>query len=254
MDSNHLILCHSLLLLPSTFPNIKVYSSESVISIRWPKYWRFSFNISPSNEYSGLISFRIKWLDLLVFQETLKNLLQHHSSKASIFQCSASFIVQLSHPYITTWKIIALTGQIFVSKVMSLFFNMLFRFFIAFLQSCPTLCDPIECSLPGSSVHAILQARILEWGAWSSSGPVLIPQPGPLCPWTTEWSPGHATASRATPAREGHLPGCWPWWNETTRPRGGEEDQWGSRINSNSSWTTVPRQRPLEANRLQTCC
>ena len=104
MPSNHLILCHPLFLLPSIFPSIKVFSSESALCIRWPKYWRFSFSISPSNEYSGLISFRIDWFDLLAVQGTLKNLLQHHSSKASGLQCSAFFIVQLSHPYMTTEK------------------------------------------------------------------------------------------------------------------------------------------------------
>ena len=109
MPSNHLILCHPLLLLPSVFPSIRVFSSESVLHIRWPKCWSFSFSISPSNEYSGLISFRMDWLDLLEVKGTLKSLLQHHSSKASILQCSAFFIVQLSHPYITTGKTIALT-------------------------------------------------------------------------------------------------------------------------------------------------
>ena len=118
MLSNHLILCHPLLLLPSIFPSIRVFSSESVL---WPKYWSFSFSISASNEYSGLISFRIDWFDLLAVQGTLKNLLQHHSSKASILQCSAFFTVQLSHPYMTTGKTIALTRQTFVRKVMSAF-------------------------------------------------------------------------------------------------------------------------------------
>ena len=111
MPSNHLILCHPLLLLPSIFPSIRVFSDESVFCIRWPKYWSFSLNISPSNEHSGLISFRMNWLDLLAVQGTLKSLLQHHSSKASILQCSASFILQLSHPYMTTGKTIALTRQ-----------------------------------------------------------------------------------------------------------------------------------------------
>ena len=133
MPSNHLILCHPLLLLPSIFPSIRVFSNESLLRIRWPKYWSFSFSISPSNEYSGLISFRMDWLDLLAVQGTLKSLLQHHSSKASILQCSAFFIVQLSHPYMTTGKTIALTIQTFVSKVMSLLFNMLSRLVIAFL-------------------------------------------------------------------------------------------------------------------------
>ena len=133
MLSNDLILCHPLLLLPSTFPNISVISNESVLHIRWPKYWSFSFNISPSNEYSGLISFRIDWLDLLEVQVTLKGLLQHHSSKASILWCSIFFIVHLSHPYMTTGKTIALTRWTFVGKVMSLLFNMLSRLVIAFL-------------------------------------------------------------------------------------------------------------------------
>ena len=123
MPSNHLILCHPLLLPPSIFPNIRIFSNESVLCIRWPKYWSFSFSISPSNEYSGLSSFRMDWLDLLVAQGTLKSLLQHHSSKASILQCSDFFIVQLSHPYMTTGKTITLTRWTFVGKVMSLLFN-----------------------------------------------------------------------------------------------------------------------------------
>ena len=125
MPSNHLILCRSLLLLPSIPPSIRVFSSESVHRIRWPKYWSFNFNISPSNEHPGLISFRMDWLDLLAVQGTLKSLLQHHSSKASILQCSAFFRVQLSHPYMTTGKTIALTRWTFVGKVMSLLLNML---------------------------------------------------------------------------------------------------------------------------------
>ena len=133
MPTNHLILCHSLLLLPSIFPSVRVFSSESVFHIRWPKYWSFSFSISPSNEHPGLISFRMDWLDLLAVQGTLKSLLQHHSSKASILQHSAFFIVQLSHLYMTTGKTTALTRQTFASKVMSLLFSMLSRFFIAFL-------------------------------------------------------------------------------------------------------------------------
>ena len=128
---NHLILCCFLLLLPSIFPSIKVFPIESVLRIRWPKYW--SFSISPSNEYSGLISFRIDWFDLLAFQRTLKSLLQHHSSKASILRCSAFFIVQLSHPYMTTGKTIALTRWTFVGKVLSMVFHMLSWFVIAFL-------------------------------------------------------------------------------------------------------------------------
>ena len=132
MPSNKLILCHPLLLLPSIFPSIRVFSDESILHIRWPKYWSFSFNISPSNEYSGLISFRMDWLDLLVVQGTLKSLLQHHSSKTSIL-CSAVFIVQLLHPYTTTGKTIALTRWTFVDKVMSLLFNMLSRLVITSL-------------------------------------------------------------------------------------------------------------------------
>ena len=133
MPSSHLILCHPLLLLPSIFPRIRGFSSESVLRIRRPKYWSFSFSISPSNLCSGLISFRMDWLDLLAVQGTLRSLLQHHSSKASVLQCSAFFIVQLSHPYMTTGKTIALTRQIFVGKIMSLLFNMLSSFVIAFL-------------------------------------------------------------------------------------------------------------------------
>ena len=133
MSFNHLILCCPLLLLPSTFSSIRVFSNESVLHIRWPNYWSFSFSISPSSEYTGLISFRINWLDLLAVQGTLKSLFQHHSSKASILQCSAFIIVQLSHPYMTTGKTIALTRWTFVGKVMSLLFNMLSRLVIAFL-------------------------------------------------------------------------------------------------------------------------
>jgi len=184
MPSNYLILCHPLLLLPSIFPSIRVFSKESVLLIRWPNDWNFSFSISPSNEYSGLISFRMDWFDLLAIQGTLKSLLQHHSSSASVLQCSAFFMVQLSHPYMTTGKAIALTRWTFVSKVMSLLFNMLSRFVIAFLPrnkclfnfiAAVTICSDFgalenkltsvesSCSLPGSSVHGIPQARILEW-------------------------------------------------------------------------------------------
>ena len=133
MPSNHLILCCPLLLVPSIFPSIRVFSSESALCIRWPKYWSFTFSISPSSEYSGLISFRMDWLDLLAVQGTLKSLLQHHSSKTSIVQCSAFFIVQLSHSYMTTRKTIALTRRTFVGKVMSLLLNMLSRLVIIFL-------------------------------------------------------------------------------------------------------------------------
>ena len=134
MPYNHLILCCPLLLLPSIFPNITVFSNESVLPIRWPKYWSFIFSISSSNEYSGLISFRMDWLDLLAVQGSLRSLLQHHNSKASILRCPAFFMIQISHPYMTTGKTIALTRWTFVSKVMSLLFNTLSRFVIAFLQ------------------------------------------------------------------------------------------------------------------------
>ena len=132
MPSNQLILCRPLLLLPSIFPSIRAFSNESILHIRWPKYWSFIFIISPSNEYSGVISFRMYWLDLLAVQGTLKSLLQHHSSKASILWCSAFVMVRLSHTYMTTGKIIALTILTFVSKMMSLFLNMLSRFVTAF--------------------------------------------------------------------------------------------------------------------------
>jgi len=154
MPSNHLILCCPLLLPPLIFPSIRVFSSESVLHIRWPKYWSFSFSISPSNEHLGLISFRIDLLDLLAVQGTLKSLLQHHSSKASVLQRSAFFIVQLSHPYMTTGKTIALTRRTFVGKVMSLVFNMLSRLIIAFL--------------PGS------KHLLISW-LWSLSAVILEP-------------------------------------------------------------------------------
>ena len=145
MISNHLILCHPLLLLPSIPPSIRVFSSESALRIRWPKYWSFSFSISPSNEQPGLTSFRMDWLDLFVVQGTLKSLLQHHSSKASILRCSAFFTVQLSHPYMTTRKTIALTRWTFVDKVMSLLFNMLSRLVITFLpRSKPLLISWLQ--------------------------------------------------------------------------------------------------------------
>ena len=133
MPSNYLIFCRPLLLLPSIFPSITVFSNESVLPIKWPRYWSFSFSISPSSDYSGLTSFSMDWLDLLAVQGTLKSLLQHHSSKASILRHSAFFLVQLSHPYLTTGKTIALTRQTFVGKVMSLLFNMLSRLVITFL-------------------------------------------------------------------------------------------------------------------------
>ena len=152
MPSSHLILCRPLLLLPTIPPSIRVFSNESALRIRWLKYWSFSFNISPSNEHPGLIFFRMDWLDLLAVQGTLKSLLQHHSSKASILQSSAFFIVQLSHPYMTTGKTIALTTT-----------------FAKSLQLCPTLCNPTDGSPTGSSVPGILQARTLEWVAISFS-------------------------------------------------------------------------------------
>ena len=155
MPTNHLILCCPLLLLPSLFPSIRVFSNESVLHIRWPKYWSFSFSISPSNEYSGLISFRIDRLDLLSVQGILKSLLQHHSSKVSILQCSAFFLVQLSHPHMTTGKTIALTRQTFVGKIMSLLFNMLSNLVIAFL--------------PGSNHF------LISW-LWSPSAVIFEPQ------------------------------------------------------------------------------
>ena len=145
MPSNHLILCRPLLLLPSIFPSIRVFSNESALHIRWPKYWSFSFNISTSNEHPGLISFRMDWLDLLAVQGTLKSLLQHHSSKASILVRSAFFIVQLSHLYMTTGKTIALTRWTFVDKVMSLLFSMLSRLVITFLpRSKPLLISWLQ--------------------------------------------------------------------------------------------------------------
>ena len=136
MQSNHLILCSHLILLPLIFPSIRLFTNESALHIRWPKYWNFSFSISPSNEYAGLISFKMDWLGLFAVQEALKSLLQHHSSKASILRCSAFFTVQFSsqsHSYVTTGKTIALTRRTFVGKVMSLLFNMLTRLIIAFL-------------------------------------------------------------------------------------------------------------------------
>ena len=151
MPSNHLILCRPLLLPPSTFPSIRIFSNDSVLCIRWPKYWNFSFSISPSNEYSGLIPFRMDRLDLLAVQETLKSLLQHHSSTASILQCSAVFIVQLSHSYMTTGKTISLTRWTFAGKVLSLLFYG------------EGNGNPLQYSVQG-----ILQARVLEWGAIAS--------------------------------------------------------------------------------------
>ena len=160
MPSNHLILCHPLLLLPSIFPSIRVFSNESVLFIRWPKYCSFSFSISPSNEYSGLISFRIDWLDLLAVQGTLKSLLQHYSSEASILLCSAFFIVQLSHPYMTIGKTIALTRRTFVDKVMSLLFNMLSRLVITFLPRSKSL---LISWLQSPSAVILEPQKIKDW-------------------------------------------------------------------------------------------
>ena len=229
MPSSHLILCHPLLLLPPIPPSIRVFSSESTLCMRWPKYWSFSFSISPSSEHPGLISFRMDWLDLLAVQGTLKSLPQHHSSKASILRCSAFFTVQLSHPYMTTGKNIALTRWTFVGKVMSLLFNILSAAAAKSLQSCLTLqphrwqptrlphpwdspgkspgvgchcilqcmkvksesevaqlcltlCNPVDCSPPGSSAHGILQARILEWVAISFSRGPSQPRDRPRSP------------------------------------------------------------------------
>ena len=162
MPSNHLILCHPLLLLPSIFCSIRVFSDESALRIRWLKYWSFSFNISPSNEHPGLISFRMDWLDLLAVQGTLKSLLQYHSSKASIFLHSTLFIVQLSHPYMTTGKTIALTRWTFVDKVMSLLVNMLSRLVCEYVVS-PT---PDLGFLNPGRVDTPLQMKGV-WGAWN---------------------------------------------------------------------------------------
>ena len=167
VPSNHLMLCHPLLLLSAIFPSIRVFSSESVLHIRRPKYWSSSFNISPSNEYSGLISFRMDWLDLLAVQGTLKSLLQHHSSKVSILRRSTFFIVQLSHPYMTTRKTIALTRQTFVDKVMSLLFNMLSRLVITFLPRSKHLL----ISWLQSPSAVILEARKIKSATVSTVSP-----------------------------------------------------------------------------------
>ena len=161
MPSNHLILCRPLLLLYSVFPSIRVFSNEAILCIRWPKYWDFSLSINATNEYSGLISFRMDWLDLHAVQGTLKSLLQHHSSKASILQCSAFFAIQHSHPYMTTGKTITLTIQTFVSKVISLLFNMLSRFVIAFLPRSKHLLTSWQ-QLPSAVIWASLVARLVK--------------------------------------------------------------------------------------------
>ena len=170
MPSNHLILCCPLLLLPSIFPSIRIFSNESALHIRWPKYCSFSFSISPSNKYSGLISFRNDWFELLAAQGTLKSLLQHHSSKAPILQRSAFFVVQLSHPYMTTGKTIALTGQIFVGKVMSLLFNMLSGLVIAFRPRSKCLLiswlqSPSAVTLEPPKIKPVTVSTVSHWFA-----------------------------------------------------------------------------------------
>ena len=186
MPSIHLILCHSPL-PPSIFPSIRVFSNESALHIRWPKYWSFSFSISPSNEYSGLIFFRMDWLDLLAVQGTLKHLLQHHSSKTSTLWHSAFFIVQLSHPYMTTGKTIALTIWTFVGKVMSLLFNMLSRLVITFLprSKSPLISSRLRLPWKTLSCHYFIKecpersAIRWLWSIWSvwafSTGPSITP-------------------------------------------------------------------------------
>ena len=175
MPSSHLILCRPLLLQPSIFPSIRVFSNESALRIRWPKYWSFSFSISPSNEYSGLISFKMDWLDLLALQGTLESLLQYHSSKASILRCSVFFLVQLSHPYVTTGKTMALPSRTFVCKVTSLLFNMSYRLVMTFLPRSKRLLlswlqspSAVILALGGfknsSSVSHVPQTQSLEQG------------------------------------------------------------------------------------------
>ena len=180
MPSNHLILCHPLLLLPSIFPSIRVFSNESALCIRWPKYWSFSFNISPSNEHPGLISFRMDWFDLLSIQGTLSSLFQHYSWKASVLQCSALFIVQLSHPYMITGKTIALTRQTFVRKVMSLFCNMLSRLVIAFLPRSKCLL----LSWLQSPSAVILEPKKIKSVTVSSVSPSVWHEVMGLEPWS----------------------------------------------------------------------
>ena len=171
MPSNHLILCCPLFLSPSVFPSIRVFSNESALLIRWPKYWSFSFSISPSNEHPGLISFRMDWLDVLAVQGTLKSLLQQHSLKASILQCSAFFIVQLSHPYMTIGKTIALTRRTFVDKVMSLLLNILSRLVITFLPKSKRLL----ISWLQSSSAVILEPPKIKSDTVSSVSPIYLP-------------------------------------------------------------------------------
>ena len=206
MPSNHLIHCHPLL-LPSIFPSIRVFSNESALHIRWPKYWRFSFSIIPSNEHSGLISFRMDRLDLLAVQGTLKSLLQHYSSKASILLCSAFIIVQLSHPYMTTGKTTALTRLTFVGRVMSLLFNMLSRLVITFLPRSKHL---LISWLQSPSAVIFLPSSLISLFLFffpphlSACGFLVLPPGMELTPFAVkEWSPNHCT-TREFP----HLPVC----------------------------------------------
>ena len=180
MPSNHLILCRPLLLLPSIFLSIRVFSNESALCIRWPKFWSFSFNISPSNEHPGLISLRMVWLDLLAVQGTLKSLLQHHSSKASILRCSAFFIVQLSHSYMTTGKTIALSRKTFVEKVMSPLFNMLSRLVINFLPRSKRLLISWLQSLSA----VILEPRKIKSATVSTAFPSICHELMAWMPWS----------------------------------------------------------------------
>ena len=191
MPSNHLILCHPLLLPPSTFPSIRGFSNESILCIRWPKYWSFSFSIRPYNEYSGLISFRMNCLDLLAVQETLKSLLQHHSSKALILCCSTFFIVQLSQPYMTTGKTKALTRQTFVGKVMSLFFSMPSRLFITFLPKSKCLLiswlqSPSAVILEPSKIDVSITLLSSTYYSLPSEPPATIGKPS-TCQCRRHW-------------------------------------------------------------------
>ena len=200
MPSNHLILCHPLLLLPSIFPSIRVFLNESALHIRWPKYQNFSFSISPSSEYSGLISFRMGWLDLLAVQGTLKSLLQHHSSKASILRYSAFFTVQLLHPYMTTGKTIALTRWTFVGKVMSLLFSMLSRLVITFLPRSKHLL----ISWLQSPSAVILESEKIKSDTISTVSPsisheVMGPDAMILVFWTLSFEPTFSLSSSEQP-------------------------------------------------------
>ena len=193
---NHLILCRPLLLLPPIYPSIKVFSNESALRIRWPKYWRSNFNISPSNEHPGLISFRMDWLDLLDVQGTLKSLLQHHSSKASIFQCSAFLTVQLSHPYMTTGKTIALNRQTFVGKVMSLLFNMLSRLVITFLpRSKRLLVSWLQSPSAVIVKHKKLKSQAVSTVSPSVSHEVMGPDAMILVFWMLSFKPTSSLSS-----------------------------------------------------------